>query len=652
MKISVIIVNYNVRHFLEQCLHSVIKAAAGIRCEIIVVDNNSVDGSVALLKEKFSDVKLIENKKNTGFSVANNQAISVSNGEYVLLLNPDTVIQEDTLEKVIRFMDEHNDAGGLGVKMVDGKGNFLPESKRGLPTPSVAFYKIFGLSRLFHSSPTFGKYHLTYLDKEDIHCVDVLSGAFMLLRKSALKKTGLLDEDYFMYGEDIDLSYRLQLAGFNNYYYPETTIIHYKGESTKKSSVNYVFVFYNAMKIFARKHFSKNNAGLFILLINLAIYLRAGMAILSRLIRQITVPLIDFTAIAGSLYAIRYFYETRYKFIYGGSFEEWMVNIAFPVYALIWMFFVYLNGGYDKPVRIFKILRGIIFGTGLILIIYSLLPEEFRFSRAMILLGAAGSSLTYLLTRFLLHWSGWNEYRIGKEKSKRIGIAGNKDEFLRVNDLLKQTAVAPEFTGFISAEPNEQKSEHYVGNIAQIDEIIQIHQLNEVIFCAKDLSSQDIIRYMLELVSSGVDFKIAPPESLSIIGSNSIDTAGNDLYVIDFNSVSKPNNRRNKRLLDIAVGIVMLIVSPIIIWKVKNKGKFFTNLFAVLPGTKTWVGYADHFNNDLPKLKKSVLSPHMIYHDKKTDETEIIKINLNYSKDYRMENDLKIIWKGIRFLGN
>jgi len=232
--------------------------------EVYVVDNRSVDGSIEMVESRFPWVKLIKNTENVGFSKANNQAIRMASGEYVLLLNPDTVIEEDTLRKVVQFMDEHPEAGGLGVKMVDGKGNFLPESKRGLPTPWVAFYKIFGLSSLFPRSKIFGRYHLGYLNNDEVHEVEILAGAFMLMRKSVLDKVGLLDEDFFMYGEDIDLSWRIIKGGYKNYYYPHTRIIHYKGESTKKSSVNYVFVFYRAMIIFARKHFASAMPGYFL----------------------------------------------------------------------------------------------------------------------------------------------------------------------------------------------------------------------------------------------------------------------------------------------------------------------------------------------------------------------------------------------------
>ena len=253
VKLSVIIVNYNVKHFVEQCLFSVYKASEGIKVEIFVVDNNSVDGSTTLIKEKFPEAILIKNKINTGFSIANNQAIKLAKGEYVLLLNPDTVVQEDTFTKIINFMDATPDAGGLGVKMLDGQGNFAPESKRGLPTPEVAFYKMFGFAKFFPKSKKFGKYHLSYLPENEINSVDVLSGAFMLIRKSVLDKIGNLDETFFMYGEDIDLSYRITKAGYKNYYFPKTQIIHYKGESTKRSSLNYVVIFYKAMAIFSKK---------------------------------------------------------------------------------------------------------------------------------------------------------------------------------------------------------------------------------------------------------------------------------------------------------------------------------------------------------------------------------------------------------------
>lgn len=278
--LSIVIVNYNVCGFLEQCLLSLADAVKEMPHEIFVVDNASTDGSDTYIPRRFPQVKYIYNTGNVGFARANNQAMALSSGRYVLLLNPDTVVGESVLSEACRFLDDHPDAGALGVKMLDGDGRFLPESKRGFPSPWVSFCKIFGLAKMFPRSPRFGRYHLRYLDENEINRVDVLSGAFMLLRRSTLDRCGLLDEQFFMYGEDIDLSYRMTLTGRHNYYLP-LRIIHYKGESTKTESLRYVRIFYQAMLIFLRKHYPHYKF-FAQFSIRLAIYLRASAAAVRR----------------------------------------------------------------------------------------------------------------------------------------------------------------------------------------------------------------------------------------------------------------------------------------------------------------------------------------------------------------------------------
>ena len=629
-------------------MSSVFKALKNVRGEVLVVDNNSVDGSMALVREKFPDVRIIQNSKNLGFSVANNQAIKISTGKYVLLLNPDTVVQEDTFIKTIAFMETHPDAGGLGIKMLDGKGNFLPESKRGLPTPQVAFYKIFGLSKLFPSSTKFGQYHLTYLNKEKTHPVDILSGAFMLMRKEALDKTGLLDETFFMYGEDIDLSYRITLAGYKNYYFADSSIIHYKGESTKKSSVNYVIVFYKAMAIFANKHFSQKNARAFTFLIHLAIYLRAAVAIAGRFIKQLFFPTIDFLLILAGLYWCKDVYEIKFK-LYPNFYSQQIIGLFFPLYTLIWMCFVYFSGGYDRPTSLRKITRGVFAGSAFILIIYSLLPEYYRFSRALILIGSFYTLFVFLLSRLLYSWCKIKRFRLGGKVSQaRIAVIGSEAEFNRVHGILQNTNIHSEFIGFISNENNGVKNSAYIGHIDQINEAIDIYELNEIIFCARDISSREIIDQMITLVTKGLEFKIAPPESLSIIGSNSIDTAG-DLYVIDVNNVGRPENRRNKRLLDILTSLFLLLFCWIFVWFQNRKANFLLNLFKVLTGIYSWVGYGKNSRKDLPSLRPSVLTPADGL-PAGVDNERINKALLNYSKDYKAEHDLLIIFKHWRHL--
>ncbi len=650
MKLSIVIVNYNVKHFLEQCLHSVEKACKDIETEVFVVDNNSVDGSTGMIIQKFPNVKLINNKKNLGFSKANNQAMRKASGEYVLLLNPDTVVEENTFVKVLAFMDEHPDAGGLGVKMIDGKGKFLPESKRGLPTPWVAFYKIFGLSSLFPKSKVFGKYHLSYLDKDEIHEIDILAGAFMLMRKSVLDEVGLLDEDFFMYGEDIDLSYRITKGGFKNYYFPGTTIIHYKGESTKKGSLNYVRMFYNAMIIFARKHFSKQYAGLFSFFIHLAIFFRAFIASVYTLFKQLWLPILDFILIFTGFFFFLPYWE-NYKFEPGYYPPELLLLIV-PAYILVWLISTYYSGGYEKPVNLLKIYRGIFTGTIIILIIYSLLPNSARFSRAIILAGSGIALISFSLLRVLFSFVLKKDFSLSASKPKRVAIIGRKKESDRVGELLSQTGINTNVVGFISPK-KKIKSDRYMGTIYQIYDIVKINNIEELIFCSKDVSSKMVIKTMLGLTDFNIEYKIAPQESISIIGSNSIDTAG-DLYVVNVNAITKEKNLRNKRLLDVLLGFLFIIFSPVVIWFIDNKKGFIPNTLKVLFRNYSWVGYHDISSElylGLPVIKKGILSTTDVL-DFNEDKVEAIdRLNMLYARDYSLYKDVEIIYKAFSKLG-
>ena len=365
MKLSIVIVNYNVKHFLEQCLRSVQNAVNEIDTEIFVVDNNSVDGSNEMVKNLFPEVILIANSENVGFSTANNQAIEKSTGEYVLLLNPDTIVPENCFTKLLAFADSKPDLGGCGVHMVDGQGNYLPESKRGLPTPEVALYKMIGLNKIFPKSKKFGKYHLGYLPENENNEIDVLAGAFMLMRKTALDEVGLLDETFFMYGEDIDLSYRLTQGGWKNYYFADTSIIHYKGESTKKQSTNYVRVFYKAMIIFAEKHYSGNNKKFFKLFINSAIYGRAGIALVVTFFKKFWFPMLEILLTFGLLYWLKGYWEEHIKRD-NEHYPLEMVIIHLPYYTLSWIMSLWFVGSYKHRFDFGKLVRGILIGTAII----------------------------------------------------------------------------------------------------------------------------------------------------------------------------------------------------------------------------------------------------------------------------------------------
>ena len=642
-KISVIIVNYNVEYFLEQCLNSVRTALKNVSGEVYVVDNNSIDKSVEMVRQKFPEFHMIANKDNRGFSKANNQAMEICKGEYVLLLNPDTVVEEDTFSKVIEFMDQHSDAGGLGVRMLDGKGKFLPESKRGLPTPTVAFYKIFGLSAIFPKSKRFGQYHLGHLSEFETNEIEILSGAFMLMRKEALDKVGLLDEAFFMYGEDIDLSYRIIKGGYKNYYYPETRIIHYKGESTKKSSVNYVFVFYKAMVIFAEKHFSQKNAKAFSLLINFAIYLRAGMAMFTRLIKRLTLPLIDLVLIIGGLFAL----TSRWKMDHI-EFPFDIIKYSIPIYAFTWLISVVFCNGYEKPIKFKPFVKGSIYGTLLILLVYGLLPKEWQFSRLFILLGASWVIGYYFISRVFFHFSLSGQFRLFYKKMKRFAVIGSESETARVKDILEQSTTHIDHVEFVSSSDNP--GSWASGTLNQLDQLVHIHKLNEIVFCAKDTTAHEIISWMSRIDSKNIDFKIAQPDSLYLIGSNSIDTAG-DLYVVNINAISKKESIRNKRTFDVIVGILLLLTYPIACWFFDHKKQYLRNIFQAIFGKKSIVGYISTNTENkgtLPKLKPGILHPDAIL--KTADTTVQDKINLIYARDYKIQKDISILLSSWRNL--
>ena len=650
MKLSVVIVNYNVEHFLEQCLYSVRRAMQGIEGEVFVVDNNSVDGSLRMLAAKFPEVTVIANKDNVGFAKANNQAIRISKGEYVLLLNPDTVVEDDTFSKCIAFMDSHPDAGGLGVKMVDGKGQFLPESKRGLPTPMTAFYKIFGLSKLFPHSKRFSKYHLGYLPENEVNQVDILAGAYMLMRRATLDKCGLLDETFFMYGEDIDLSYRITLSGYKNYYFPETRIIHYKGESTKKTSVNYVLVFYKAMEIFAKKHFAKKRARLFSFFINFAIYFRAFLALMSQFLGKVYMPLADFVLGYSGLAAISYFWGHYMIYEGVGSYPITpLFTIILPVYMLIWHVISCFTGGYDKPYRVGPAVGGVMLGSILILVLYALLPASLRFSRALILLGTIWMAAQMTLSRTLGYLLKLSDFQYGRNAKKRFIVIGNSDETKRVEQLLKSTSIKPDFIGLVAPTASREVPEHYLGNITQVPDIIGIYKITEIIFCSKDITHQEIIDKMVEWHASDLDYKIAPVDTLSIIGSNSINTRG-DLYTVDIRTINTVPNRRKKRLFDFAVSLVGTIGWVFVAWFVKKPVRFLGNCFKVLFGGYSWVGYCPTESADgqrLPQIRKGIYNPASIVVGDLDDEARG-RLNVMYARDYTVLKDFNILFRMLR----
>ncbi|MEG1718207.1 MAG: glycosyltransferase [Bacteroidales bacterium] len=510
MKLSIIIVNYNVKCFLEQCLYSVLKSIHIDMedLEIFVVDNHSVDGSVEMVQDKFPKVKIIANLNNTGFAAANNQAIRVCTGKYILLLNPDTLVEDDTLFKCLQFMEKHLDAGGLGVKMIDGEGRYMPESKRGIPLPIVALYKISGLCKLFPRSKRFARYYMGHLSKDEIQEVEILSGAFMMMPRAVLQKVGLLDETFFMYGEDIDLSYRILLGGYKNYYFPQTRIVHYKGESTKKGSLNYVVIFYKAMEIFARKYFSDKHTKTYLHLVRFAIWARAGLAVMERLLKKIFLPFCDMFLNYGLLLALSTVWAKEY-FGTTEHFSEFYRQVVLPLYSVVFVGSLALLQAYKRPISLIKMLYGYLLGMVLLLLGFALLGSDFQYSRLVIVGGSVLCFSVSVLYRLLLGRFFANTFNLALRPRRYYLLVGGKEEMQRAQSILEDRGARPDR---IFSVVSEKASENMM-------EAIQIYKISEVIFCAKDMSFAEIIYLMDMAKKAGCSYKIISPDGEILVGS-------------------------------------------------------------------------------------------------------------------------------------
>jgi GT2 family glycosyltransferase len=643
-KLTVIIVSYNVRYFLDQALRSVRAAAKLVETQVFVVDNASSDGSAELVSAHFPEVFLIKNTENVGFSTANNQAIRASEGDFVLLLNPDTLVEADTFRKCVDFMDAHPRGGGLGVRMLDGGGRFLPESKRGFPSPWVAFCKTFGLARIFSSSRLFNEYHLGYLPENETNEVAVLSGAFMMMRRAALDEVGLLDEAFFMYGEDIDLSYRLTQGGWTNYYFSDTQIIHYKGESTKKGSLNYVKVFYQAMIIFAKKHFTGGTAGAYIFGLEAAIWLRAGMTIFGNFIEKIGLPLLDAALISAGLMFLKKIWAVGY-FNDPDHFTDVFGRINLPMYLVFWLGGIFLSGGYDEKFNLRRLFRGLFVGTICLLATYGLLDLAFRSSRILLLLGAAWAVLATVGLRAILHFIQFKNVKIGRVQNKNLVIVGAAEESARAKSLIFEAGVSVNFIGNVVPHSTDVRTKNTLGDLQNLSEILRIYRATEVIFCSKDVSAQEIIGWMTRLPAN-IETRILPESSLSIIGSQSKNAPG-ELYTIDVRfAIASPLARRNKVLSDYAIALLIILLFPIMIF-LENGRRLLKNLFSVIFLQKTWVGYRSANENvrNLPKIKPAVFAASDGLGLQNPTLDTFARLDFLYAKDWIAERDWAVVLK-------
>ncbi len=577
MELSIVIVNYNVKEFLTQCLDSIFKSQTQYNYEVIVVDNSSRDSGRDEICSTFKDITWIDNSENVGFGRANNQGFSHAKGVYTLILNPDTVLQEDTLEKCISYLLAHPEVGGLGIKGLDGSGQFLPESKRALPTPLVALWKITGLSAIFPKSSVFARYHLGHLSPEENHEVDILVGCFMMVPTQLLLSVGGFDPQYFMYGEDIDLSYELQKTGHKNIYFSDSQIIHYKGESTKRGSLNYVRMFYKAMVLFAKKQFTGSSAAAYSLLIYLGIYLRATLAIVARLGKSTFTPLLDAAVLFAVLNTIKSYWEQNHRFINGGSYPDLYTYTIQGSYVLVWLFGLWLSGVYFKNNRPIVMVRSMIVTTLFIGFTYGLLPDELRFSRALLLLGALGGLSAMLGWRAVLSVLSGKPMFEGATKQPRILFFGSKYSKGALDDILHSSGIIPSF--YWEEVPNFNNDDW----LLKLQALVRLHRINELIVDVSEVSNTRLISILTSL-GEQTSVKSLMPEQKFIIGSDSSLTQGTTYRKSQ--QTADPQYLRQRRVFEITATFLVVSLAPMTLVCALATGRF--------SAWKLWIRYSGH----------------------------------------------------------
>jgi GT2 family glycosyltransferase len=645
MQLSVIIVNYNVKYFLEQCLYSVQKACAGIEAEIIVADNCSTDGSREYLEQHFKQVHFIWNSENSGFARANNQALEKATGAVILFLNPDTLLSEDSITKCLHFLATNNMAGAVGIHMVDGSGNFLKESKRAFPSPLTSLFKLSGLARLFPDSKTFARYHLGHLPENKNHEVDVLAGAFMMIPRKVLNEVGNFDERFFMYGEDVDLSYRIQKAGYKNYYFAESAIIHFKGESTKRGSLNYVRLFYKAMSLFVKKHYSGSKAGIFIFLIQTAIIIRAFFSVLGKLLQKIGLPILDACIILSSFWLTRVLWShlIRHEVNYSPN----VLFIAFPVFTALFLATAFYSGLYDKGYKQIQLVRSALIAALVLLSVYALLPESIRFSRGILVIGITLAFIWMNAVRLLFIKLQYLETSNEDEVHRQTVVVAAEKDFFVIDDLLLKAGMTGRVLGRVGEGVPEKVP--ILGTMDQLPDLVTKYQIKEIIFCENGLSFKAIIACIRALPGT-IRNKFHASGSSSIVGSDSKNSSG--VFIADSiqYNIGLPLQRRNKRLFDILVSVLFILAVPVILFIKKNVAAFYKNVFAVLAAKKTWIGYTSAAKG-LPAIKNPVITSTAlpnILNDLPAESLQ--KSDEWYAARYTVITDLKKMSKGFKYL--
>ncbi|HDR04608.1 MAG TPA: glycosyltransferase [Candidatus Marinimicrobia bacterium] len=575
--LSVIIVSYNVKEFLHQTLLSVQKAAKGLNCEIWVVDNASLDGTAAFVEKSFPEVKLIANNENLGFGKANNQALRQASGKYVLFLNPDTIVQDDTFSTMIRFMEANEQIALSGCKILNADGTLQAACRRSIPTPGVAIPKMLGLSRLFPKSKLFGRYNLTYLDPDKSYPVDAVSGSFMFARTSLMQALGGFDEAFFMYGEDLDLCYRVKKAGYEIWYVAETSIIHYKGESSRFAPFDSIVAFYKAMDIFVGKHFSQSYSLIFTILLRLGIALHLSMRAVGKLLYAIRIPLMDGLSVYlafGLALAIRF-----HEWLWFWGYQK-VIFLYAAIYLLSGLFWgIYQQRRYQVIIAAASVFTGALLSGSLSFFLPQIAHSRLVFALAFIFL------LLFVPGWRILHqlWPG-RQHNSASQMNRTIVVGSGAEAHRIANAISSRLKGDYLFMGFADDAMTDPR---IIATLDTLAEVIRIRRIRTVIFTSDTVGSGEMMRQMHRLRQLPVQLKIVPENLNMIYGKANIERF-DDISVVDLDySLNRFLPRFLKRAFDSFLALILLLILTL------------PSLFAILFLGCRWVA----LNSDISGLK-------------------------------------------------
>ncbi|HED08509.1 MAG TPA: glycosyltransferase [Ignavibacteria bacterium] len=647
--LSVIIVNYNVKDFLQSLLLSLDKALKNITHEIIIIDNASTDGSVELIRNNFPQVTLIDNKENLGFSKANNLGLKISKGKYLLLINPDTLVSEDTITEMINFFESHPEVGLAGCKILNPDGTLQLACRRSFPGPWTSFCKVTGLSTLFPKSKIFARYNLTYLDENKSCEVDAVSGSFMMFTREVYDKIGGLDEEYFMYGEDLEYCFRIQKAGYKIFYVASTQIIHYKGESTKRSSIDETKIFYNAMHLFVKKHFSTSFVVEFIL--RTAILARGFISFLGKYKLIILAIFLDFFFFDLSLLIAEKIYIGHNRWT---GFPQNNLAYIYTVPFLLQFFISAVVGVYQKDkLSIFRNIGSILAGF-LILTSLTFFLKQFAYSRAVVLITYSMFSVFIILWRLVFRLSSKTGLLNDEIKQRRTLIIGIDEFSVNIAKKLESNSVRLySIAGLIGQSFNRvgESIDQYniIGSIENITKVIRDEKIIEVVFSTSDLSYSQIMKIVSDCKNLGVEFKLVGKNLDYIVGKTSVDML-DDVPVIELNyNINQFPHKQIKVLFDYLTGLVILFfIYPFIylIFNRKKQSSEFVNIILNVPrifsGKVSFVGpkLASENNSSFYKGKKGLTGLWYTEGNKKNTEE---KLDIFYARNQNIWLDLDII---------